>query len=317
MGDALLLELLHRALRPAHVFSTKAGKVSGIRALDVARLEQLQDELDLLVIAGSVLDADFLSRLGLDRLRIPYGFLSAGVPHLERLDGAQQILRNARFVTLRDYVSLGAVRELDPGLDAWWLPDAGFLLALPDYAAAYGLPREPRRHEPPEVLLVPRAIPELSLGPDDPPDAGRALVRAFGNLPRDFGPRATFATAVFEKSERKLRAERSPAPRHLGTRDAVAAIADADALITARLRGAVIAACVGTPFALLDYEVKMSGFADLFALSRHALVPLAHPWFHKWLESTLAAPAPSVDPVVAQAYGKLVHRMCAFLREGP
>lgn len=316
-GDALQLELLQRALQPAQVFASKAGKVSGTRVRDISRIERLQDELDLLVVVGSVLDASFLSRLGLDRLRIPYGFLSAGVPHPERLDGAQEILRNARFVTVRDYVALAAVRELDAGIDAWWLPDAGFLLAVPEHAAAYGLPREPRRDEPPRVLLVPRAVPELSLGPDDPPDAGRALVRAFSNLPRDFGDRAAFTMAVFEKDERKLRAKGSLPVRVLGARDAVLAIADADALVTARLQAAVVAACVGTPFALVDYELKMSGFSDLFSLRRNALVPLAHPWFHKWLEATFAAPGPSVDPGVAQAYGKLVHRMCAFLREGP
>lgn len=101
VGDDLLLRLLTERLRPAAVFSTRAGEWEGLHILDVEEIPLWADRLDLLLVGGGgLLNERWLRKLPLAEFAKPYGLLSVGIPHHRWLDGLEPLLSRARFVTV-------------------------------------------------------------------------------------------------------------------------------------------------------------------------------------------------------------------------
>lgn len=295
VGDDLLLRLLVDRLRPALVFSTRAGSTDGIDILPVETLPARADELDLLLIGGGgLLNDRWIAKLALESLDVPFGLLAVGIPHARWLGGMGSLLERARFVTLRDHLALETFRETYPHVNAWWLPDPGFML--------------PRRavDKRPRVVLNPRKLPPTWLREDDPKDAEERMLLAMRRIVRRVGDQVEVLALGFEESDREV-LEALPCPgRVVGYEEAVAEIAASTVLVTARLHGGIIAATQGTHAVLVDYQDKIRG---LSALRGERAFPLAHPArIVRATEAVLALAAPA-DTAVPAAYGALIGRV--------
>lgn len=300
VGDDLLLGLLMERLRPAAVFSTRAGEWRDVRIHDVADLGSWSERIDLLVIGGGgLLNERWLRKLPLSSFEGAYGLLSVGIPHRRWLEGLEPLLSRARFVTVRDHVALHDIRDAYPGVEAWWLPDPAFML-----------PRLVRSRED-RLLLNPRAIASPWLREDDPDDAVERVVETFAGLAEALEHRGPVLAVGFEEADRELLARLPYEHRIVVEREAVELIATSAALVTSRLHGAIIAATQGTPVVLVDYQDKMRGVAQMLGAPLLSFAELGD--LAKSVDKLLDDAAAPPDVTRPAAYGALTARVLNFL----
>lgn len=303
VGDDLMLRLLVERVRPAAVFSSRAGSVGEIPIHHVGELPEWDERLDLLLIGGGgLLNQRWIAKLPLADLRLAYGFLSVGIPQARWLGGMEEILARARFVTLRDHLALRMFAETYPDVAAMWLPDPGFMLER------LGLPKEAR------VVLNPRAIPKAWIREEDPDDAEDRQVALMRSLVERFSDRAEVLALGFEQSDAELLARLPCESRVVAESEAVDVIARSAIVVTARLHGGIVAATQGTPVALIDYQDKVRGLAPLVDATLHDLTGLDG--IHDVVERALSEPAASDAPCarsVPAAYGALTRRVLGFM----
>jgi polysaccharide pyruvyl transferase WcaK-like protein len=299
VGDDLILKLLVDALHPARVFSTRAGRECGIDILDVAELPRRTADFDLLLIGGGgLLNTRWVGSLPLAALGKPYGFLSVGIPHERWLDGMDEVLAPARFVTLRDHLAQDLFATHYPRIPSWWVPDPAFMLRR-------------RRVRPRElVTLVPRTISASWLRPEDPPDADERQIELMSRLIQRFGERAECLALGFEGHDAELLRRLPCETRIVGVEQAVDMISRSTVAVTTRLHGGIIAATQGTPVALIDYQDKMRGLSRLLDLPLFSLADLTG--VDGVVEHALSEPAPR-DPARAAAFGSLVARLLRLM----
>ena len=299
VGDDLLLSILAARVRPKAVFSTRAGTAEGIEIRDVAELERFSGELDLLLIGGGgLLNNRWIAKLGLDGYEGDYGFLSVGIPSADWLDGLEDVLARARFVTLRDHLALETLGLKYPSIDAFWLPDPAFMLA----------PRVVERK--PLLLLNPRTLTPRRMRTGAPEDPDGRQVAVMTAVAERCSKSHEVRAIGFEERDRPLLDRLPCASEVVGWERAAELIAGARGLVTARLHGGILAAVHGTPMVLIDHEDKLRGLADLLDEPSYGWgalddVPDA-------VAGSLTTPGPEpARPVVA--YGGLVRRVLGFM----
>lgn len=299
VGDDLILRVLSERLRPAAIFSTKPSSAQQTGIHHVSELLDWQESLDLLLIGGGgLLNDRWLAKLPMAEFAKPYGLLSVGIPSEHWLDGLDDVLAGARFVTVRDHLALETLRRAYPQINAWWLPDPGFML------------RRRRVKKRPRIVLNPRALPDAWRREEDPSDAEDLQVAALAALVERFSGRAELLAVGFEESDRAL-LSRLPCPgRIVAEAEAIDIIARSAILVTSRLHGGIIAATQGTEAMLIDYQDKIRGLGRLLNTRPYALTELHQ--MPTAMARALERRHPC-DTTAPSAYGALTHRVLGLM----
>jgi polysaccharide pyruvyl transferase WcaK-like protein len=316
VGDDLLLKLLTLRLRPSLVFSTTACVVDGVSVHHVDTLLSREHELDLVILGGGgLLNDRFMNLLPLERLSIDYGLLALGAPRRDWLGGLGSVLAGARFISLRDHLTMEMVRARYPKIETWWLPDPAFLLAIDRIPSELGTVGGPAfAGERPRIVLVPRDIPSGWLRNTDPPNAVEVQIEALRRVVGLHAGRIDFLAVGFERRDAAVVSELGCPYRIADVASAMRLIAGSAGVIAARLHAGIIAAATGTPFALIDYQDKMRGLARLLDCEHRCFKFEDLDRIEPFVREHLAAPDERVSVSAPRAYGELVERVLGWLQ---
>jgi len=277
VGDDLIMMLLNRHAHPVVTFSTQDTRSNRIKLEHVDTINRWRDRFDLLFVGGGgLLYKRYIDMLGLEKLEKPYGFLSVGIPHQDWLEGLDDVVSRAAFVTLRDPHAVRMFTETFPHVPCSLLPDPAFLLAEEDAGVWRPRRRHRRRRGFPRILVNVRFIPKHWLRPTDPPDAVERQIEGVNALIEKYRHEVEFIGIGFDPKDERVLPDLACPSSIAGPVEAVRAIRGADGIIATRLHASIIAAAVGTPAVMVEYQAKVAGLATLLA-REHDLIPLEDP----------------------------------------
>lgn len=315
VGDDLIMMLLNKHAAPTVTFSTQAIKSHGITLRHIDDIEREQHRFDVLLVGGGgLLYKRYVDMLGLERLPETFGFLSVGIPHRDWLEGLESVVERASFVTLRDPRAIRMFTDAFPGVPCSLLPDPAFLLAQEE-GRTWRPRRRHRRRGKPKILINVRFIPKHWLRPTDPPDAVERQIEGINAIIDKYRDRADFVGIGFDPKDERVLPELQCPSSILEPVEAVRAIRGADGIVATRLHASIIAAAVGTPSVMVEYQDKVGGLAELLG-RQDDLIPLEDPaGVARFIEERLDAPDRRASQEQVRAFAA---RVATFLRDpGP